>query len=233
VPDEVITVNDFPIHETVNTSNNTLNLQNTTNNNSAVLNDSSQCTDVLRLFISKTVANSGDVLMITMLSPTYAEVQAESAEGNVLLFDDNLERNVYAVSVPETTRMKITAQAKLCDSIQRMTRTVIVKKSPELVGKNTSQVLLSKDLAIDGSRIDSSDADSVAEKYVERNNSESVQNTSPVASLSPVVNDQVTIPSEVVYDKNLNVLPWIALFGIITMLCCTIIFFVLYRKGEI
>ncbi len=213
-----------------------------------ISNISNICSDILRLFVSKSVITVGDAVIITVLSPGYAEIEAKDFEENVLLFKDNLEGNVFAVSAPNTSQIKITARAKLCDSEQRMVRVVMVKKPLVVLEEHSSQTLLKTNNGVNAVKRNTSagllnNSSNISNISTTQMN---MQNTTAVLAIddpstdnskieSPYIASQATgaVSSKFVYDANANIIPWISLFGVVTILSCTVIFFMLYKNKQI
>ena len=82
-------------------------------------------------------------------------------------------------------------------------------------------------------------------EIVNNNSSNNSQDELPVTStsLSQIENPAIqkvepaiissTASSKVIYDSNANIVPWISLFGIVTIIACTVIFFVLYKNKQL
>ena len=226
--------NDVDITHNTNTSYVNSTYTNVSNNSS---NNSIVCTDKLQLFTSKNVVTVGDVIIITALSPSYTEIEALDDIGNVLLFKDTLQGNVFTLSAPNTAHIKITAKTKLCGGEQRMIRTVIVKKPLVIIEEHSSQILLKSNMNNNVDDVKRNSSKNITTSLLENVISSSTDSPTDVSELeNPLITKQSTalsVSSKVVYDANANILPWISLFGVVTMISCTIIFFVLYKNKQI
>ena len=155
------------------------------------------CNATLAITVSGTEATAGDTLTFTIVSEGYASFVAE-ADGAAILEGDTLTRREYGLLIPEAREIRIAAEARQCDARQRAVRTVtVLPKKPEEPVQDTSNATANASMPLAVVPVDTGEASGPPEK---------------------AIHDAPVITARVVYDNDRNAIPWVAAFGIVTLL---------------
>jgi len=147
------------------------------------------CNTTLVITVSNGTNYPGDPVLFTIVSAAYASFTVE-ANSSVILEGDTISRNAYSFVMPAHD-VVITAFARACDAKQRAKRHILLKERPPV---NVSHVV---------------------RQHV--NHTPAVRPTNISVTNTPQT-PPVPITAAVVYDEDENVVPWLSVFGIVTLL---------------
>jgi hypothetical protein len=153
------------------------------------------CNDTLLITVSNASIIAGDRLTFSVISNATATVTV-MAQNDTIFEGDTAQFTEFGITAPDTTMLRITAQTYSCDATQRSTRIVAVSPRP---------------------------APPIKEVVV--------QTTQELAAV-PAIEEEAPAPkplpqvtAQVVVDQDSSAIPWIAGFGMVTLIVSAIVFF--------
>lgn len=164
------------------------------------------CNDTLLLIVDK-VVEVNRTFEFTILTEWYASWDVY-ADGDLISYGDTYHTNKFTLIPPKAEEMKIVAQSNACGAIQRSVRIVQVEPPRLSVSRNFTNASItntSQDItAVDNTTVDTNNIVSA----------NSAINTRPVVNKTSLP----VITSNVVYESEPNLVPWLSSFGIVVIL---------------
>ena len=158
------------------------------------------CNTTLLITVGATEGLPGDVITFTVVSADYAAWEALTDDG-MIAYGDTLASRTHAITLPHgATDVRLMAESRACGGRQRATRHLSVR--PPMVNETANA-------------------------------------TAPVAASAPpepvVPERPAAVPKEpvtgrVIVDDDGSAVPWIAAFGIVTVITSSIVFIAIHRR---
>jgi hypothetical protein len=200
-----------------------------------------RCNTTLSITVSKTTADPGDVLLFTVISDVYVwyEVLADNV---TWLEGDTLDGPEHGLVVPSASVLRISAYSEACGR-QRTSRFVKVRWTPEnesssgfpprpsdgAVLNATPETLVKRNLSLNGTG-DEKKLNDETDLEGGDNSAKRGAEDMPIVPLATgaAVDDAAAsgdMRGSVLRDQNRAMVPWIAAFGIVTIIVSALVFF--------
>ncbi len=176
------------------------------------------CNSTLLLTVGATEGHPEEIITFTVVSQEYASWEAMTDDG-MLAYGDTLTSRTHAITLPHgVSDVRLIAESRACDGRQRTTRhlTVLPERLPAPMIAHNESATRSVPVAAEPVAPDAAMAQPVPEART--------GDTGPDRTA-----DMPT--GAVILDEDRTVLPWIAGFGIVTVLASAIVFLAVHR-GE-
>lgn len=160
------------------------------------------CNATLMLTVNPLNGRSGDIIDVQIISDGFASVEGV-ADGEIFFSGDTLTQHRYVLALPDAKEVFVRAFAEQCDAKQRAIKRITIDPPEDIVVNETSVMHVAQELRVEENV-------SVPTVALEINSNESsVQSTSTQAQL---------VTAAVVYEDQPNIIPWVSVFGIVTLL---------------
>jgi hypothetical protein len=175
----------------------------------AIISNMTFCNSTLLITISNTTTHIDENLMFSVIGDALATVEVKT-ENETILSADTRQFREFVISVPEARQLRIRAESQACNGTQRATRLITVL--PRIV--KISELEKTPMLEVNET------------KTISVNTTIAAEPTPPEPT--PEIAHQSTITghaTEVIIDKNTSAIPWIAAFGMVTLIVSAAVFF--------
>lgn len=198
--------------------------------------DRTACNESLQLLLGAAQAPEGGEVSLLLLSPSYASFEARAEDGTVIAAGDNLRGARHTFIAPNTSKVRVVAFGVVCGERQRMSRNVVVVRS-ESPDRTETAGLPPPPLGsppIDGTAgagtpetaaiLTAVDAGTTVATTATNDMDAAVAGTGTPQDAPTADAPAQTVTGSVIMDDDAGAVPWISMFGAVTLIVSCVVF---------
>jgi len=167
------------------------------------------CNTTLLFTVGATEGAPGDVITFSVISEEYASWEAIT-DARMIAFGDTITGRTHAVELPtDAEEVRLIAESRACGGRQRATRYITVLKETK---NDTPPIIVTQESTIPIAA------------------SPQPPTPPPITEPIPTPKQPDVITANVIVDEDLDAIPWISGFAIVTVLASVTVFLVLHRR---